>query len=295
MSRALGKHWFNNGQKEGYFFECPDGWVKGRLPVSEETKQKQRKNTAVKNLSDEKKRERIEKIKETKRNKSIEEKRLYSLHLSEARKGKNKGQIPWNKGKKGVQQAWNKGLKLPKTKDQIEHMKQARAETMLKNNTHYGTPGKKAWNKGLTYHLDEQSRINMVNKMMMTKKIHGTLNVSKPEDEYKIYLEEKYGQDDVIPQYTDARYPFRCDFYIKSKDLFIELNFHWSHGGHLFDKDNPDDLKMLERWKEKSAASEFYKNAITTWTLRDVKKHEVAKKNNLNYIVYYNKEDLYND
>lgn len=54
MSRALGKHWFNNGQKEGYFFECPDGWVKGRLPVSEETKQKQRKNTAVKNLSDEK-------------------------------------------------------------------------------------------------------------------------------------------------------------------------------------------------------------------------------------------------
>ena len=159
MSRALGKHWFNNGQKEGYFFECPDGWVKGRLPVSEETKQKQRKNTAVKNLSDEKKRERIEKIKETKRNKSTEEKRLYSLHLSEARKGKNKGQIPWNKGKKGVQQAWNKGLKLPKTKDQIEHMKQARAETMLKNNTHYGTPGKKAWNKGLNPKITENELI----------------------------------------------------------------------------------------------------------------------------------------
>ena len=27
------------------------------------------------------------------------------------------------------------------------------------------------------------------------------------------------------------RYPFACDFYISSLDLFIECNYHWTHGG----------------------------------------------------------------
>ena len=28
---ALGKHWFNNGEKELYAFECPEGFVPGRM------------------------------------------------------------------------------------------------------------------------------------------------------------------------------------------------------------------------------------------------------------------------
>jgi len=32
-----------------------------------------------------------------------------------------------------------------------------------------------------------------------------------------------------------------CDFYIPSEDLFIELNRHWSHGGHFYDPNNIED------------------------------------------------------
>jgi len=35
-----GKHWWNNGTNEKWCFECPDGFIKGRLPVSNETKNK---------------------------------------------------------------------------------------------------------------------------------------------------------------------------------------------------------------------------------------------------------------
>ena len=32
---AKGKHWYNNGEREMYAFDCPDGFVKGRLKMSE--------------------------------------------------------------------------------------------------------------------------------------------------------------------------------------------------------------------------------------------------------------------
>lgn len=46
---ALGKHWFNNGERETYAFECPEGFVKGRLkryaelPQSEVAEQEDKK------------------------------------------------------------------------------------------------------------------------------------------------------------------------------------------------------------------------------------------------------------
>lgn len=64
------------------------------------------------------------------------------------------------------------------------------------------------------------------NKEYETKRKRGTFNASKPEDIYYSHLVEKYGADDVIRQYKDERYPFACDFYIKSKDTFIELNLN---------------------------------------------------------------------
>lgn len=51
-----------------------------------------------------------------------------------------------------------------------------------------------------------------------------------------------FGPDDVVRQYRDPRYPFFCDFYVRSLDLFVECNFHWTHGLGLgfYDRDNPD-------------------------------------------------------
>ena len=82
-------------------------------------------------------------------------------------------------------------------------------------------------------------------KQLNTLRKHKTFNTSKQEKDYYNYLVNKYGKDDVLYQYTDSRYPYSCDFYIKSKDLFIELNLHWTHGGHPFDKNNAEDLVKL--------------------------------------------------
>lgn len=131
-----------------------------------------------------------------------------------------------------------------------------------------------------------------IEKCIKTKKINHSFNTSSPEEAYYIKLVETYGIENVIRQYSDERYPFMCDFYIKSLDLFIELNLHWTHGYHKFDTNNQEDLAKLIKWQEKAKTSDFYKNAIKVWTIKDIKKYEYAKKNNLNYKVYYYESEL---
>jgi len=75
-----------------------------------------------------------------------------------------------------------------------------------------------------------------------------------------------------------------CDFYIPSKDLFIELQLSWTHGSKPFVENNIDCQNQLNIWRQKSLTSDYYKNAIETWTIRDVKKRNIAKQNKLNYI-----------
>lgn len=71
---------------------------------------------------------------------------------------------------------------------------------------------------------------------------------------YKSELEDLYGANNVIPQYQDERYrnpktgrKFNCDFYIPSEDLFIELNYHWTHGKHPFNIDDVNDYDLLTK------------------------------------------------
>lgn len=120
-----------------------------------------------------------------------------------------------------------------------------------------------------------------------TKKKNGTLNKSKPEDEMYKSLCEQYGKNDVLRHYKDDKYPYYCDFYIKSINQYIELNLHWTHGSKPYDKEDDFCKKQLEVWKEKAKTSKFYENAIETWTIRDVAKLDCAIKNHLNYKVIY--------
>lgn len=106
-------------------------------------------------------------------------------------------------------------------------------------------------------------------------------------------LVEKYGFDDVFYEYGfhpyDERYPFNCDFYIKSLDLFIELNIHFSHGGGWY-MDTKEDKLRLEHLK--SSPNKMSKETMNAWGKRDVEKRELAKKNQLNYLVFWD-IDLY--
>ena len=93
----------------------------------------------------------------------------------------------------------------------------------------------------------------------------------------------------VIPEYDSDVYPYACDFYMPEKDLYIEVNIHWSHNKHWF-SGSKEDLAILENWKSKNTI--YYNRAIDVWTVSDLKKRDTAKKNNLNYVVLWSKDEI---
>lgn len=129
-----------------------------------------------------------------------------------------------------------------------------------------------------------------------TKTKHGTHNTSKPEDEIYQLLKQKFKE--VIRQYSkDERYPFKCDFYIPERDLFIEYQGDKSHGGHPFDINNPLDVEQVEIWKKKSQEIRYdgkkkdkYVAFIHTWTIRDTIKREWGK--DINWLEFFTMEDF---
>ena len=134
-------------------------------------------------------------------------------------------------------------------------------------------------------HIDWESKAK---KEYDTKKRNNSFNISKPEDETYDMLKLKF--NDVIRGYHSDLYPFNCDFYISSLDLYIECNYHWTHGIHPYDNTTKDDLLTLNKWKLKE--TKFYENAIKTWTIRDVKKLKTFEDNNLNYKIFYTFDDF---
>lgn len=128
------------------------------------------------------------------------------------------------------------------------------------------------------------------NKGINTKLKNHTWTTSKPEKISEFLLKEKFGEDNVYCQYKSDVYPYRCDFYVKTLDLYIECNFHWTHGTHKFDENNLDDIKILNEWKQKNTV--FYNSAIDVWTRRDIDKFQCAINNNLNYKAFYKLDEL---
>lgn len=129
-------------------------------------------------------------------------------------------------------------------------------------------------------------------KRYNTMKEHNSFNSSKPEEELYLYIKEKFPE--VKRQYKDKdRYPFYCDFYIPSKDLYIEYNGHQSHGSHPFDPTNDNDKIKLDEWiyKYDDGKHPMYKAMISTWTKRDVEKRKIALKNKLNFKELWNLDE----
>ena len=159
-----------------------------------------------------------------------------------------------------------------------------------------GVVGKQvAWNKGMTFKMSDEAKLQMTAKQYETRKKNGTLCKKEMTKIEKIKYDElvsEYGENDVITQYFDEkRYPFKCDFYIKSIDLFIELHGNWTHGQMPYYEDNEKCVKKLNEWEEKAKTSKYYKNAIYTWTDLDVRKRETAIKNKLNFCFIYYQRD----
>lgn len=136
-------------------------------------------------------------------------------------------------------------------------------------------------------------------KISEAKRKNNTFVTSKIEENCYIWLCEEYGKEDIIRQYKDIRYtnpknntPFHCDFYISSKDIFIEIQGHFAHGPHPYDPLSKEDNKILNEWKHKVEIKKnsMYQRAIEGWTISDPLKRKIAKDNNIKYIEIFNRK-----
>lgn len=133
-------------------------------------------------------------------------------------------------------------------------------------------------------------------KIYNTKKTNNSFSRSSDEDLITQFLIKKF--PDLKTQYRDERYPFSCDFYIPSLDLFIEYQGTWTHGGEPY-IGSEEQLKVVESWLAKSKERNFkgnlktsYLGAIDIWTRLDPLKRIISKNNNLNWVEFFNIEDL---
>lgn len=257
------KKWYNNGKIEKCFEENtqPVDFIKGRLPFSAS----------------------------------------YSINMSKAKKGhkptftrkhtkeeckkisktlSDKGGTPgsWRVGNT----PWNKGLDI-----HDDRIKKATEKYKLTCINKYGV-------NNYVYSKEFKANISeMLNKQYNTKKKNKSFKLSRPEQELIKFYKNLYGEDDIITQYYDERYPYRCDIYIKSLDKFIEFNGTFTHQNCAFDKNNNEHIKILNDLKQKEISCKtpipnYYSNVIDTWTRRDVEKLNKALENNLNYeVIYY--------
>lgn len=117
---------------------------------------------------------------------------------------------------------------------------------------------------------------------------HGTYGKSQSEDRCYELLQSIF--PNAVHHYTSDVYPFECDMYVPELDLYVECNFFWTHGGHFFDPNNPQDIEKLHRWKSRN--SKFYEIASHVWAESDVAKLNCVLKNGLNYLVCWTEDEF---
>ena len=221
----------------------------------------------------------------------------------------HKGKPSWNKGKPWSEEtrrkmsensshhsSWNKGLTMEtseKLRDTIAKSSATKLERYGKvfvNNNMNETHRRKIGDalRGRKQNWSPEKKAQQIAKAWQTMLARGTCNRSQPEIEMAKKLKQMFPSATIMKQYKDPmRYPFHCDFYVKEQDLFIELNLHWSHGGHPFDPNSEADRRKLEIWRKKAETSKFYRQAIQVWTERDPLKLKTAQEHDLTYVMIY--------
>lgn len=129
----------------------------------------------------------------------------------------------------------------------------------------------------------QEKRFNTLSK-------NNTWNKSKIEELVYSELLKYFNSNDIIRQYKSKLYPFYCDFYIQSKDIYIEVQGSQFHHFKPFESTN-EDLIELQKLIDLSKNHKQYLAIINTWTKYDVIKRNIARKNKLNYIEIFPKDN----
>ena len=61
---------------------------------------------------------------------------------------------------------------------------------------------------------------------------------------------------------------------------------------HIAPVTRSEDQAKKKLWEERTKGKDLYSVAITVWTIQDPIKRETAEKNNLNYVVLWNLEEI---
>ena len=167
------------------------------------------------------------------------------------------------------------------------------AETCLKR---YGVSNKRKLAESKE-HMSKVMKSEYVQaKRNKTLKENNSYRKSIQEENCFYLLYNKY--PDIIRQYHSKEYPFNCDFYIPSLDLYIEYQGSHYHHFHPFNENNINDIKELNRLKQieieelKTKKKSQYTKIIYTWTDLDIRKRKIVNQNNLNFIEFWNLDDV---
>lgn len=157
---------------------------------------------------------------------------------------------------------------------QIRHRDEVsiREKAVMTSLLHYGVSNPMKDPAVRKHHKDVVGSEAVREKSNATKRRNHSFNTSKPEIWLGNLLVSIFGEADVVSNYKSEVYPFRCDYYIKSRDMYIELNAHWSHGGRWF-REGEDVTKLPTQ--------------SDTFSVRDVTKRKTAAENKLNYVVFW--------
>jgi hypothetical protein len=148
------------------------------------------------------------------------------------------------------------------------------------------------------YNVDNASQSELIkSKKYITMKKNGSTASSKYEKQFSECLIKnniKFERN-----YKSINYPFKCDFYISAISLYIELNFHFSHGKEPFNFFKKDHLEVIKEWTKRGNETNLrgerklqYIGAIKVWTIKDPLKRQTALKNKLNYIEIFDGNKL---
>lgn len=296
--------WYNNGIKEIQISideKIPEGFVKGRLQKPKKvesiakiiSKEKLYKDYIIDNKSfitlvDEYNITKKElrclityyKIKKDLKKASLNNsyKRSHEESLEIGKKSSITQKKSWNNKSEKEKQEWSKkcsevelNMSDDKKKQKSDSYKDwwfgLTEEERNKINKKRSNTVKKAWRE---YGDDILSMMKATEKENRKNRLCRTVAEQKVYD----YLIQFY-KDVVYDIKVDDRYPFYCDFYIPSKDLFIELNAHPSHG------------RLPMRYLDVDEYSKYNQDWLDVFTRRDVEKQNKAIENNLNYIMIY--------
>lgn len=130
----------------------------------------------------------------------------------------------------------------------------------------------------------------VIDKIFCSKLKHGTIGKTISHEEQEIVDKLKPYFPDLIQQYKDKqRYPWKCDMYIPSLDLFIEYHGSHYHNYHPFDMNLEKDIEILNDLikKQQEKQSTNYARMIEGWTIVDPLKMNTAKESHLNMIIIY--------